>query len=64
MKSIIYTLYISNVSHYEERLKQIGASYSLRNVLNNFWGKEFTIEPPKGKGSREKINNIYNLFEK
>ena len=60
---IIFTLYASNVRNYEQKLVELDVEYTTKDVLNNFWGVQFTIKKPKGKGSTKKLDMIFELFE-
>ncbi len=59
---LTFTLYTSNVRNYEQKLAELGVEYTTKDVLNNFWGVQFTIKKPKGKGSTKKLDTIFELF--
>ena len=56
----IITVY-SNEDKYRDKLNAIGAVFTERQVHSGFWGTEFTIEKPKGKGAYDKMRAIDNL---
>lgn len=41
-----------------EKLKTLGVEFKERDFLSDFWGKEFTIQKPKGKGTTQKMRAI------
>jgi hypothetical protein len=58
---------IVTLNHSSEKfvndLTAIGVKFTKRDVLNDFWGVEFTIEKPTGKGTYDKCRAIDKLIE-
>jgi hypothetical protein len=42
-------------------LKQLEIPFTERDVLNNFWGIEFKVAKPCGKGAKDKLNKLYQI---
>lgn len=40
------------------KLNQIGVIFTEKDIFSGFWGKEFSIEKPRGKGAHEKMKQI------
>lgn len=60
-KPITITVYDTD-EQMRQSLDQLGATYTERPVFSNFWGIQFTIERPFGKGSAAKLELIYKLL--
>lgn len=56
-KPYIYTVYSSGVNA-EKFFTECGAVFTKQNVLNDFHGVEFTIQPFRGKGSQQKNREL------
>ena len=56
--------YYGGYGQIRSALTTIGVKWTERDVLNNFWGKEFTVEKPRGKGAQLKMREIDRLFYK
>lgn len=63
MKTITQTFY-GDISDIISELDIMKVKYTVRDVLNRFWGKEIMVIPPIGRDSRTRINKIYDLLEK
>jgi hypothetical protein len=57
----VVTFYSLNCDAIKEKLKAAHIEFSCRDVLNNFWGIEFTIYKPRGKGATAKCKIINEL---
>ena len=56
----IITLY-GGYSAFEKTLRDNSIVFSVRDCFSGFWGKEFYIEKPRGKGATAKISLIWSL---
>jgi hypothetical protein len=51
----------SSFQSYEKMLKDLGLEFTKRDVLQNFWGVEFTFPKPMGKGAATRRRLIDRL---
>jgi len=62
MKKPYIVTWYSSSGYLEKKLNEIGAIFSKRDVLCNFWGVEFTITPFHGRGSYQKNRELEKLI--
>lgn len=60
--TIVFTHYTSGVKT-AERLTAAGFTFTRRDVFNNFWGVEFTVQAPRGKGATDKLTVLSKIAE-
>lgn len=53
--------YYSGAEGLKKKLNEIGVKYTFKDVKNEFWGVEFQIEKPTGKGATKKMQLIREL---
>lgn len=46
---------------YRQIFKEMGLTFTERDILSNFFGKEFVVDAPKGKGSVAKCKQLLDL---
>lgn len=52
----------ANPNSLQNKLETMGVKFTSRDILSNgFWGTEFEIEKPKGKGTTNKCREIDQL---
>lgn len=54
----LYTTWYSNEDKLRHKLNELGCTFTERNVMSTFWGVEFKIDKPIGRGCGTKINEI------
>lgn len=60
-KPYLLTVY-SSFQKYENALKELGAIFEMKDVLSDFWGKQFSIQPFCGRGCTEKNKRIEKML--
>lgn len=53
--------YYGNYDTLRQQLKDIDVDWMETDVYTTFWGKEFTIFKPKGKGAVQKTSKVWSL---
>lgn len=61
MKPYRVIIHYNNGTWLREKLKEMGVVFTERNVFSGFWGVEFRIQKPTGKGAKEKMRQIDSL---
>lgn len=61
-KPIIYRIFGGYTST-EKILTDNGFKFTSTDIFSNFWGKEYSIEQPKGKGSTAKLKSLFKLLK-
>lgn len=52
----------SGYDAFRKQLKEIGVEFKERDTMSNgFWGKQFIIAKPRGKGAHNKERQIWEL---
>lgn len=54
-------IFYSGVESVKKKLDEAGIQYTCRDVLSTFWGVEFSIAKPTGKGATSKCQIIRSL---
>lgn len=65
-KEIIKTLYITShvdLKPYHDELKELGVKYTTKTIFSNFYGTQFTIQQPTGRGAWTKTQKVHDVFE-
>ncbi len=60
MKKFLLKIY-GGYSDQTQKLDELGVKYTTRDFLGEFWGKEYTVEKPTGKGTSTKIKALYDM---
>jgi len=61
-KPIIYRIF-GGYTITENILINNGFKFTSTDIFSNFWGKEYTIEAPSGKGSSTKLKTLFKLLK-
>ena len=61
MKPYRTITYYSEADKLRKRLTKLGVKFSEQLVMNGFWGTQFDIENPRGKGAGEKMREVDKL---
>ena len=59
---IIYRIF-GGYTHTEKLLADNGYKFTVVDIFSNFWGKEYSITTPTGKGSTAKFNALIKLLK-
>lgn len=63
MKRPLTTQRFSDYKRLENRLKSENIPFTVKDIFSDFWGKEYTIPHPTGRGSMERAKTILKILD-